>query len=164
MTEDEEFEALEQRLNMKEQEYEQINHPNGVTTWKTKPKEQPKALRLADYLADRNRLDITCDEAAAELRRLHQHEVAHSEWLDKTEWVQDTAHYSELGEHRADVIKKRFDRLHALNQELLEALELALFAHGKMLLSDPPQEAWKTYEVESKARAAIAKAQGASNE
>ena len=123
MTEDEEFEALEQRLNMKEQEYEQINHPNGVTTWKTKPKEQPKALRLADYLADRNRLDITCDEAAAELRRLH-----------------------------------------ALNQELLEALELALFAHGKMLLSDPPQEAWKTYEVESKARAAIAKAQGASNE
>ena len=123
MTEDEEFQALEQRLNMKEQEYEQINHPNGVTTWKTKPKEQPKALRLADYLADRNRLDITCDEAAAELRRLH-----------------------------------------ALNQELLEALELALFAHGKMLLSDPPQEAWKTYEVESKARAAIAKAQGASNE
>lgn len=123
MTEDEEFEALEQRLNMKEQEYEQINHPNGVTTWKTKPKEQPKALRLADYLADRNRLDITCDEAAAELSRLH-----------------------------------------ALNQELLEALELALFAHGKMLLSDPPQEAWKTYEVESKARAAIAKAQGASNE
>ena len=79
MTEDEEFEALEQRLNMKEQEYEQINHPNGVTTWKTKPKEQPEALRLADYLADRNRLDITCDEAAAELRRLHQHEVAHSE-------------------------------------------------------------------------------------
>ena len=123
MTEDEEFQALEQRLNMKEQEYEQINHPNGVTTWKTKPKEQPKALRLADYLADRNRLDITCDEAAAELRRLH-----------------------------------------ALNQELLEALELALFAHGKMLLSDPPQEAWKTYEVESKARAAIAKAQGASDE
>lgn len=123
MTEDEEFEALEQRLNMKEQEYEQINHPNGVTTWKTKPKVKPEALRLADYLADRNRLDITCDEAAAELRRLH-----------------------------------------ALNQELLEALELALFAHGKMLLSDPPQEAWKTYEVESKARAAIAKAQGASNE
>ena len=108
---------------MKEQEYEQINHPNGVTTWKTKPKEQPKALRLADYLADRNRLDITCDEAAAELRRLH-----------------------------------------ALNQELLEALELALFAHGKMLLSDPPQEAWKTYGVESKARAALAKAQGESNE
>jgi hypothetical protein len=32
---------------------------------------QPKALRLADYLTDRNRLDLTCDEAADELRRLH---------------------------------------------------------------------------------------------
>jgi hypothetical protein len=29
-----------------------------------------EAERLADYLTDRNRLDITCDEAAAELRRL----------------------------------------------------------------------------------------------
>ena len=125
MTEDEEFQALEQRLNMKEQEYEQINHPNGVTTWKTKPKEQPEALRLADALdfGDSISVKANADNAAAELRRLH-----------------------------------------ALNQELLEALELALFAHGKMLLSDPPQEAWKTYEVESKARAAIAKAQGASNE
>ncbi len=52
-------------------------------------------------------------------------------------------------------------RLHAVNQELLEALKLALSAHGKMLLSDPPQEAWKTYGVEQKARAAIAKAEGA---
>jgi hypothetical protein len=31
---------------------------------------QTEAERLADYLTDRNRLDITCDEAAAELRRL----------------------------------------------------------------------------------------------
>ncbi len=33
---------------------------------------QPEALRLADYLTDRNRLDLTCDEAATELRRLHK--------------------------------------------------------------------------------------------
>ena len=33
--------------------------------------DQPKALRLADFLTDRNRLDLTCDEAAAELRRQH---------------------------------------------------------------------------------------------
>ena len=57
---------------------------------------------------------------------------------------------------KTDFLEAENKRLHALNQELLEALELALFAHGKMLLSDPPQEAWKTYEVESKARAAIA--------
>ena len=118
MTEDEEFEALEQRLNMKEQEYEQINHPNGVTTWKTKPKEQPKALRLADYLADRNRLDITCDEAAAELRRLH-----------------------------------------ALNQELLEALKRIL-AEPNNTMSDG--KALK--EIMRITRAAIAKTKGASNE
>jgi hypothetical protein len=52
-------------------------------------------------------------------------------------------------------------RLHAVNQELLEALKLALSAHGVMLMSDPPQEAWKTYGVEQKARAAIAKAEAA---
>ena len=51
-------------------------------------------------------------------------------------------------------------RLHELNAELLEALKLALSAHGTLLLSDPPQEAWKTYNVEAKARAAIAKATG----
>ena len=37
---------------------------------------QPEALRLADCLTDRNRLDLTCDEAAAELRRLHAIEEA----------------------------------------------------------------------------------------
>lgn len=83
-----------------------------------------EALRLADWLLD-NVQHINHAEAAAELRRLHQHEVAHTEWLDKTEWVQDTAHYSELGMHRADVIKQRFDRLRALNKELLEALKHA---------------------------------------
>jgi hypothetical protein len=33
-----------------------------------------------------------------------------------------------------------------------------LSAHGRMLLSDPPQDAWKAYGVEEKARAAIIKA------
>jgi hypothetical protein len=32
---------------------------------------KPKALMLAGYLTDCNRLDLTCNEAAAELRRLH---------------------------------------------------------------------------------------------
>ena len=86
--------------------------------------EQPEALRLADVLEDIF-IPVIVDrqQAAAELRRLHQHELAHIKWLEKTEWVQDTAHYSELGEHRADVIKQRFDRLHKVNQELLAALK-----------------------------------------
>lgn len=44
--------------------------------------------------------------------------------------------------------------------ELLDVLELALRAHGTMLLSDPPQDPWVSWAVEQKARAAIAKAKG----
>ena len=40
-------------------------------------------------------------------------------------------------------------------KQSLEALELALRSHGVMLLSDPPQDAWKTYGVESNARQSI---------
>jgi hypothetical protein len=40
-------------------------------------------------------------------------------------------------------------------KQALEALELALRSHGVMLLSDPPQDAWKTYGVEGNARQAI---------
>ena len=65
-----------------------------------------------------------------------------------------------LGGNTATQAAAELRRLHALNGELLEALKLALSAHGVMLLSDPPQEAWKTYGVEQKARAAIAKAEG----
>lgn len=64
--------------------------------------------------------------------------------------------------HQA-AIESELRRLHEVNVELLEALQLALSAHGKVLLSDPPQEAWKTYGVEAKARAAIAKATGEAN-
>ena len=152
MTEDEEFEALEQRLNMKEQEYEQINHPNGVTTWKTKPKVKPEALRLADELCapipDYQAPTSLEEAAAAELRRLH-----------------------------------------ALNQELLEALEAInkkcfshvdgrdLFAqmHPRRMLDIKRRvdgrETWfegdwltDLWHAIKKSRAAIAKAQGASNE
>ena len=44
--------------------------------------------------------------------------------------------------------------------KLLEALKLAIESHGVLLLSDPPQDAWKTRRVEAIARAAIAKAEG----
>ena len=101
MTEDEEFEALEQRLNMKEQEYEQINHPNGVTTWKTKPKVKPEALRLADEI-EWIAAGKAGKETAAELRRLYWEELR-------------------VREHR-DQMCAEVTRLHALNQELLEAL------------------------------------------
>ena len=44
--------------------------------------------------------------------------------------------------------------------ELLEALELALGSYNRLLLSDPPKDAWVFNGVEAKARAAIAKAKG----
>lgn len=133
MTEDEEFEALEQRLNMKEQEYEQINHPNGVTTWKTKPKEQPKALRLADEI-EWIAAGKAGKETAAELRRLYEETERKSDAIQRL-W-------------------KERDRLHALNQELLEAL----ISIAKNSCCDRCQEAALV------AKAALAKAQGASNE
>lgn len=49
----------------------------------------------------------------------------------------------------------QYSRLEEAARQALEALELALRSHGVMLLSDPPQEAWKAYSVEDKARDAI---------
>jgi len=40
-------------------------------------------------------------------------------------------------------------------QLALEALELAKNSYGIMLLSDPPQDAWKTRQVDSALRKAI---------
>jgi hypothetical protein len=58
-------------------------------------------------------------------------------------------------------------RLHEVEQqraELLAVLKLALNAHGLMLMSDPPQDAWRAYGVEQKARAAITHVEGVANE
>ena len=79
---------------------------------------QPEALRLADELP----MPIFAPEAA-ELRRLHQFELAFTKYLEKTEWVQKTAKPHELGMDRADVLKQRIDRLHEVNQMLLDALK-----------------------------------------
>jgi len=91
---------------------------------------QPEALRLADELDKRqhHRYAIYLSETdtspeAAELRRLHLHELALQDWLNKTDWVQETAQAGELGMHRADVLKKRIEKLEAINQELLAALK-----------------------------------------
>lgn len=76
----------------------------------------------AQFLADKLDADEWHD-AAAELRRLDQHEHSFLVWLEKTEWVQKTAKPKELGMHRADVLKKRIDDLTALNAELVERLQ-----------------------------------------
>ena len=80
---------------------------------------QPEALRLADALEKHSGIY----QAATELRRLHRHELVLQDWLDKTNWVQETAQAGELGMHRADALKKRIEKLEASNQELLAALK-----------------------------------------
>ena len=84
--------------------------------------EQPNALRLADELDEHvfygdqrllhwKRHSPLATKAAAELRRLHQVELAFNTWLEKTEWVQHTAEPGELGLHRADLLKQRIEEL-----------------------------------------------------
>jgi len=58
------------------------------------------------------------------------------------------------------VLREEDACLIAAAPELLEALELALGSHNRLLLSDPPKDAWVFNGVEAKARVAIAKAKG----
>lgn len=108
----------------------------------------------------------------------HQQRRAHNDWLDKTEWVQETAHYSELGMHRADVMRKRLmeaegrerrlledfeselRRLHELNTEMLEALKAADWYIGQLELIVYHGDDDDIHEERAKVQAAIAKAKG----
>ena len=98
-------------------------------------KMMPKALELAELLEDTEsaRLHLL-PYVAAELRHLHQHELAHKEWLDKTEWVQETCEAYELGMHRADALKRRIDRLVSTLAETHGAHQAKLL-HDEALLS-----------------------------
>lgn len=44
------------------------------------------------------------------IRHLKQYEAGYKEFHDKTDWVQETAHWSELGKHRADVLRERIEK------------------------------------------------------
>ena len=50
---------------------------------------------------------------------------------------------------------EEIERLRASEAKLLNALQLAIHSHGVMLLSDPPQEAWKFNRVDFLAKEAI---------
>jgi len=133
---------------------------------------QPEALRLADGIAvltkkfsegwhEGIKIDATdiadlCD-TAAELRRLHNYESACEIWSEKTNWVQDSSQSHELGKHRADVLKDRIDRLHEVNQDLVEALEECLGWHDFSNDMHKPIEVRAAY---MRAREIITKARG----
>lgn len=64
-------------------------------------------------------------ELKAKNEQLESFKTSYMEWSDKTDWVQATAHFSELGKHRADVIKDRFDHLKDENRRLSRLLGCA---------------------------------------
>ena len=49
------------------------------------------------------------------------YKAAYDKWQEKTEWVQQTATYDELGMHRADALRKRIEQLEEMNEYLDEA-------------------------------------------
>lgn len=67
-----------------------------------------------------------------------------------------------LSPFTTEQIENGIDLVALLQQrdELLAALKLALASHGKLLVSDPPQDAWKYNRVDEIGRTAIAKVEG----
>lgn len=58
-------------------------------------------------------------------KRIENYKSAYDTWQEKTEWVQKTAKAKELGMHRADVLKQRIADLLALVARKDEALAYA---------------------------------------
>nr|WP_314569293.1 hypothetical protein [uncultured Pseudomonas sp.] len=68
----------------------------------------PYAIQwVRDVQVENSQLLEERDQLRAENERLQQFEAAYMEWSNKTDWVQETVHWSELGMHRADVLRKR---------------------------------------------------------
>ncbi len=55
-------------------------------------------------------------EFAEAADRIEQLEKVLAEWFDKTEWVQKTSDWQELGMHRADALKHRIEVLERTSQ------------------------------------------------
>ena len=76
-----------------------------------------------------------------ENERLQQFEAAYTEWSDKTDWVQKSVHWSELGMHRADVLHKRC-RDGALHQQAQADRIKVLMAEVEALRKDAERYRW----------------------
>jgi chromosome segregation ATPase len=113
--------------------------------------------RLTTLLADVGQVEAELAEKSDEVHRLHALVAACEPYLKEDETPVERI---ERECRDTEAVCRLYAKEREKNQELLEALKLALSAHGVMLLSDPPQEAWKAYGVEQKARAAIARAEG----
>lgn len=81
--------------------------------------------RVADLFADLVVSQHTAElerEAALMRARMERLEAANQAWSDKTDWVQKTSQWYELGMHRADVLRTRIEHLEAERTTLVEAI------------------------------------------
>ena len=99
---------------------------------------------------------LLTDEEINALRCLQYHKVALQEWLEKTEWVQQSQRLGELGMHRADVMRRRLKQAEAQRDVLLEALKGLLDGFDPYAV--PEHEV--NVSAETKARAAIKLTEG----
>lgn len=100
-----------------------------------KPGEKVEGLESEDleFIAAANPALVL--ELITEVERLKQHETANAEWQEKTEWVQETGQWYELGMHRADVLRKRCDDA-AFHQQAQAGQLVKLIAENQALRKD----------------------------
>ena len=60
----------------------------------------------------------------ADNERLASFESAYLKWSEKTEWVQESVRCSELGKHRADVMRDRINQLTDVNTRLFDQVKV----------------------------------------
>ena len=73
-----------------------------------------------------NRYSAAMSKAADELGSLQRYRTAYNEWVDKTEWVQESKPSKYLGMHRADALKDMISELEKCCGVLTDALRLAV--------------------------------------
>lgn len=118
----------------------QAQQPLDKVVFCTYPKCQTTGMRCAGTCSQANsyRQGVSDEsalraiEAAATeplLQRIAELEHQLKEWLDKTEWVQESAKAGEFGMHRADVLALRIAKLELENKQLKKEVDRLLAAH-----------------------------------
>jgi hypothetical protein len=101
-----------------------------------------------------------CHEAASALRE----RLAQPAQQSLEDELTEQARLLGMGAERELSQMSRITELEKALRLALEALDLAKSSHGVLLLSDPPQEAWRVRDVEGRIREAIITAKQALGE
>lgn len=81
------------------------------------------------------------DDAVELIERLEMIESSWLEFMNKTEWVQTESHVSELGKHRADVLKGRIDRLTEERDDYAKAVDFLELEMAKFQIASDEAKA-----------------------